>query len=105
MTAEQAHKAAEKLLPDVKLWLRRTGSKLDPEVTQTAAACLLDLQGAGIFNISVTDPLIQQAVKFYAKGHFGYDDHPERWMAAYEHLKAALSLNSDYTKPAVIPDG
>ena len=41
--------------------------------------------------------LIQQAVKLYLKAHFGYDDQPEKWEAAYERLKAALSLSSDYT--------
>lgn len=105
MTVALALKAAETLLPNAKLWLRRTGSKLDSEVTQTVAACLLDLQGAGVNNINVDDPLVQQAVKFYAKGHFGYDDHPERWLAAYEHLKAAMSLNGDYTVQKVTPDG
>lgn len=105
MTAQQAFNVAKVLLPNVKLWLRRSGNKLDSEVTQTVAACLLDLHGAGIANISADDPLIQQAVKFYAKGHFGYDDAPDKWSAAYEHLKAALSLNSDYTIPVVMPDG
>ena len=92
------------LLPEAKLWLRRSTDSLNSEVEQTVAACMMDLSVVGVKNINAEDPLIQQAVKFYAKGHFGYDA-PDKWSAAYEHLKAALSLNSDYTIPAVMPDG
>lgn len=100
MTIVQATESAQALLPEAKKWLRRSSNKLDEEILQTAAAAFLDMKNAGIKQLDKTDPLIQQAVKLYLKAHFGYDDQPEKWEAAYERLKAALSLSSDYTREA-----
>lgn len=100
MTITDAISAATELLPDAKQWLRRSSSVLDGEITQTAASAFLDMKNAGIKRLDQEDPLIQQAVKLYLKAHFGYDDQPEKWEAAYERLKSALSLSSDYTKEA-----
>ena len=107
MNIELAIEIAEKLLPDAKLWIRKTSASLDAEVKQTTAACLLDLKNVGVVNVKVNDPLIQQAAKLYLKAQLGYDDKSEKWEAAYEHLKAALSLCSDYTEAVeeVTPDG
>lgn len=98
MTVNIAIEMAQYLLSDAKLWIRKTASNLDDEVIQTTAACLLDLKNSGIVNIAKDDPLIQQAAKLYLKAQFGYDDKSEKWQAAYEHLKAALSLCRDYTE-------
>ena len=100
MTIQVAYQIAEELLPDAKVWIRKTVSNLDGEVKQTVAACMLDLKNAGIVNFNAKDPLLQQAAKLYLKAQFGYDDKSEKWEAAYEHLKAALSLSSDYTEAA-----
>lgn len=97
MTIEAALEIGEKLLQDARTWVRRSASRLDDEIKQTVAACMLDMANVGITQIRVEDPLIQQAAKLYLKAHFGYDDHPEKWEQAYERLKAALSLSSDYT--------
>ena len=97
MTINDAMTAATALLPEGKKWLRRSTSTLDTEIIQTAASAFLDMKNAGIKRLDREDPLIQQAVKLYLKAHFGYDDQPEKWEAAYERLKAALSLSSDYT--------
>lgn len=97
MIVSTALRIAESLLPDAKLWIRKTANNLDDEIIQTAAACLLDLKNSGIVQIEEDDPLIQQAVKLYLKAQFGYDDKSEKWEAAYERLKAALSLSFDYT--------
>lgn len=105
MTISLAKEIAEKILPDAKKWIRRTSAKLDEEVLQTVAACMLDMKNAGITKISADDPLIQQAAKLYLKAQFGYDDKSDKWQVAYEHLKAALSLSSDYTAPAVNSGG
>ena len=88
---------SEQLLPDARKWLRRSSTALDDEIQQTIEACLMDMSNAGITRIDGEDSLIQQAVKSHLRGNFGCDDHPERWLAAYEHLKASLSLSSDYT--------
>lgn len=105
MTIDVANKIAAKLLPDAQKWIRRSSARLDDEIQQTVAACLLDMKNAGIVNIQAEDPLILQAAKMYLRSTFEYGDHPERWGASYEHLKAALSLNSDYTKRKETADG
>jgi len=97
MTIVQATEFAAALLPEARTWLRRSSGNLDEEIRQTAAAAYLDMRNVGIARLSAEDPLIKQAVKLYLKAHFGYDDQPEKWEAAYERLKAALSLSSDYT--------
>lgn len=98
MTAKEAMTLAEDLLVPAKAWVRKTLPNFDDEVRQTVAACFLDLQNAGVVNFSAADPLLQQAAKLYTKAHFGYDSESEKWEQAYEHLKAALSLSSDYTE-------
>lgn len=98
MTAVEAMDAAEKLLYDARLWVRKSAKSFDDEIIQTTAACFLDLQNAGITVFSPDDPLLRQAAKLYLKAHFGYDAESDKWERAYEHLKAALSLSSDYAK-------
>jgi uncharacterized protein with ATP-grasp and redox domains len=98
MTICKANNLAEKLLPEARKWIRKSASNLDAEIQQTVAACMLDLKNAGITVFRDDDPLLQQAAKLYLKAQFGYDDKSEKWEAAYEHLKAALSLSSEYTK-------
>lgn len=92
---------AEALLPEARVWLRRSSEQLDSEIVQTLAACMLDLRNADIVNQRADDPLLQQAAKLYLKAHFGSDDKSEKWEAAYEHLKAALSLSGQYTEVRV----
>lgn len=98
MTICKAKNLAEKLLPEARLWVRKSVSNLDTEIQQTVAACILDLKNVGVVNFRDDDPLLQQAAKLYLKAHFGYDDKQEKWEAAYERLKAALSLSGDYTE-------
>lgn len=98
MDIASANKIAAAILPEARLWLRKTSESLDAEITQTVAACMLDLSGVGVKKIKAKDPLIRQAAKLYLKGEFGYGDKPEKWATAYEHLKAALSLSGDYTE-------
>lgn len=91
---------AQMLLPEAKLWIRRSTASLDSEVEQTVAACLMDLAVVGVKNIDADDPLIQQAAKLYLKANFGYDDNAERWQLFYDRLKAFLSSSSDYIEEA-----
>lgn len=94
----EAKQLAGILLPEAKLWLRRSTDSLDSEVEQTVAACLMDLGVVGVKNINAEDPLIQQAAKLYLKANFGYDDNAERWQLFYNRLKDFLSSSSAYTE-------
>lgn len=91
------------LLRDGKLWVRKSSNAFDEEISQTIAACFLDMQNAGVVVFDADDPLLRQAAKLYLKAHFGYDTESAKWEQAYEHLKASLSLSSDYTEGK--PDG
>lgn len=101
MTINAAIAIAEILLPEARRWVRRSSDNLDEEIRQTTAACILDLKNAGVVNFDAEDPLLQQAAKLYLKAQFGFNEDSAKWEAAYEHLKAALSLSSDYTEPVV----
>lgn len=105
MTICEAKNLAEKLLPDARKWIRKSASNLDAEIQQTVAACMLDLKNAGIVVFRDGDPLLQQAAKLYLKAQFGFNEDSAKWEIAYEHLKAALSLSSDYTEPATEASG
>ena len=96
MTIKVAVEIAEILLPEARLWVRKSKPNLDGEIKQTVAASMLDLKNSGVVNFNAEDPLLQQAAKLYLKAQFGYDDKSEKWEAAYERLKAALSISSDY---------
>ena len=92
----EAMKLAAELLPDARLWIRRSSaSGLDEELLQTIAACLYDLDVVGV-DVRFNDPLIQQAVKFYVKSHFGSSDDSEKWDKAYDKVKDSLSLSLRY---------
>ena len=93
----RAENPAEALCGDVKLWLRISGTALDGEIKQTILAALQDLHMGGVSRPDPGNALIQQAVKLYCKAQFGYEAESEKYTKAYEHLKQALSLCSDYT--------
>lgn len=66
------------------------------DINNLIEAAKLDLQLAGVKYIE-DDPLIQRAVIFYCKGHFGFDNpEAERFLRSYEMLKQHLSLSGDY---------
>jgi hypothetical protein len=86
----------EDMLNEAKLWVGYSKNVFDEEIEQTMQACAIDLGNAGVVNIDFTDPLIKQAVKLYLKAQFRSDDGDNKFADAYEHLKKALSLSSDY---------
>ena len=96
---------ADTLLPSARLWVRRCAPSLDEELRQTIASGLLDLHNHGVARIDPANPLIQQAVKFYVKANFGYDEDSEKWQKGYERLRDNLSLNGEYNKVVAIDDG
>lgn len=80
----------------VRKWLRIGSEEALEEIEQCICACQFDLQGGGVDNVSLDDPLIQQAVKDYCKSHFGFESEAERYAAAYEKLKCGLAMNVNY---------
>lgn len=86
----------EDMLNEAKLWVGYSKNVFDEEIEQTMQACAIDLGNAGVVNIDFTDPLIKQAVKLYLKAQFRSDDGDNKFANAYEHLKKALALSSDY---------
>lgn len=92
------------MLDKVKLALRISGSAFDNEVTDLINAAIADLrlvgisipEKAGSSSNTLGDPLLDRAVVLYAKANFGYNDEAERYRAAYDYLKCALSLSGDH---------
>jgi uncharacterized phage protein (predicted DNA packaging) len=89
------------MLTDVKIALRITHSALDIEINDLIASARQDLILAGVLSAkanSNTDSLIKRAITTYCKAYFGFDNPDyDRLVAAYDKLKAHLTLSGDYT--------
>ena len=88
------------LIDDVKLALRIDGTEYDTEISDLIDAARQDLVLSGVSQERANDPndpLIKRAVIVYSRAQFEWD-HPnaERLQAAYDMLKAHLSLSTDY---------
>ncbi len=88
------------LINDVKAALRVDGTEHDAEIGDLIDAARQDLVLSGVSQEKandLNDPLIKRAVITYARAQFEWD-HPnaERLQAAYDMLKAHLSLSTDY---------
>ena len=88
------------LLDDVKAALRIDGTEHDTEISDLIDAARQDLVLSGVSRERANDPndpLIKRAIIVYARAQFEWD-HPnaERLQAAYDMLKAHLSLSADY---------
>lgn len=89
------------MLEKVRTALRITHNKLDDELQDVINACIYDLSISGIKNIDENDPLIQQAVKTYAKAEYEQDvNKANRLTQAYVSLKISMALCGDYTEEA-----
>lgn len=87
------------MLAKVREALRITHNKLDSELQDVIDACKMDLTIAGIKKIDDNDPLIQQAIKTYAKAEYEQDvNKANRLTQAYVSLKISMSLCGDYTE-------
>ncbi len=87
------------MLDKVRASLRITHKKLDGELKDVIAACKADLKIAGINKLDHNDPLIQQAIKTYAKAEYEQDvNKANRLTQAYVSLKIHMSLCSEYTE-------
>lgn len=92
---------AQDIIAEVKTALRisSTTTAFDAtEITPLIEACKLDLKIAGVNNRDIADPCIRRAIVMYCKANFGYRDDSEKYAAAYQKFKEALSLSGDYNE-------
>lgn len=89
----------------VRLALRLKTSAFDSEIDTLIEAAKLDLNIAGVFNVSENDPLVTNAIITYCKLNFGtpYEDSNMRksyyanLKSAYDEMKAQMGMSSGYT--------
>ena len=79
----------------LKEMLREKSSVADTEIRDLIESCVLELKIAGVQG-KLTDPLYRQAVKLYAKAHFGYDSDSERFLKAFQNLRDSMALSGEY---------
>lgn len=83
-----------------KLGVTTNDTGIVDEIQDLIDAARADLASVGIAvdKIVDTDPLIKQAITFYTKAHFRYDNpEADRFQRSYDLQKTNLALNSDYT--------
>lgn len=76
---------------EVKTALRITHENLNDEIQSTIDAAILDLMSAGMDGTG-SDPLVDMAVKLYAKWQYDYCGKGEQYGKAYGDLKTVLAL-------------
>ena len=81
----------------VKLNLRIVTDAFDSEIGSLIDAALLDMGIAGITNDEITDALVFRAVVTYCRLHFGQPEDFDRLKAAYDEMKAQMSMATGYT--------
>jgi hypothetical protein len=92
------------VLEKIKIALRIKNTAFDTEIADLIASAKSDLILSGVLEDKVTDTdsLIIQAVKLYAKAHFGIDNtDSEKYQSRYDSLKAHLCLSAKYTEAVV----
>lgn len=92
------------LLSNAKTALRITSTAYDGEVEDLIAAAQDDLKRVGVTDEAIYNevPLVKRAIMAYVKGNFGFGN-PDRdgLVRAYEMIRDALSMSSDYGYYAV----
>jgi len=87
------------ILNDVKKTLQITSNYYDDEINDIISAAKADLvlTGVGSDKINDNDILIKRAIILFAKASFGLDNqYAEKFLAAYNTLKAHLSISQEY---------
>ena len=71
----------------------------DDQLTLLMNSALEDLRSAGVTDAvaTTTSPKIQNAVCTYCKANFGETDEYEHLIAAYNEMKASLSMDANHT--------
>lgn len=99
------------LFERIKKNLRISHDNLNSEIQDDVNAALLDMRRVGVSpylyeNGAVKtdeegykvlkDELVRKAIEFYMKWQYDYMGEAEKWNAAYEKLRDALSLSEEY---------
>lgn len=91
---------SQEYISDIRKCLRNSSTALDKEVEDIIKAGRADLIRAGVLQAKAEDeedPLIKRALTNYAKAEFGLDNpDSEKYRAAYERMRTALTLATDY---------
>jgi hypothetical protein len=85
------------MLERVKQALRITSNTFDAELTGLISSAQLDLGIAGVTLPSTLDEVCITAVITYCKMRFGNPENYDKLKAAYDEMKAQLSMATGYT--------
>ena len=98
------------LIDDIKVSLRVTSGVFDSEVRGLVEAARFDMERAGVDpSLLALDPIsedlenefVKQAVRCYAKAHFGYDNpEADRFDESYRRIVCDL-MNSSHNVAAI----
>ena len=91
------------MLEKVKLALKITTTDFDSELTDMINAAYLDLQIAGVKNITATDYTIIRAVCTYCRLNWGSPADYDKLKASYDEQKAQMSMSSLYNVSGLGP--
>lgn len=85
------------LITKVKHALRvsTTDEDINAEVTDLVDEALEELRRS-THPIDPDDPLILQAVKSYAKAHYGFDEDGNKWLERFEQIKSKIGTFGPY---------
>lgn len=78
------------------LRISSNSDRINAEINDCIAACLMDLQNDGVGKVDVADPLIIRSLILYCKAEFGYSEDSEKFRRSYDVLKARLSMSKAY---------
>lgn len=87
-------------LDEVKKALRITDNTFNSEIQlfMDAALSEMDMLGIDASQLVSIDPQIRQAVIFYVKARFGFNDDAERWQKLYIDVRDKLMIASAYKR-------
>ena len=79
----------------IKKALKRTNDVIDDEIKSNIEYCLAELKRVGIA-VTAETPLIDKCCELYCKAQLNFDNNSERYQHAFEKLRDALSLSSEF---------
>lgn len=86
------------LLEVVKTNLRISTNALNDDIQGDINAALLELGIAGVPDADEADALVVKAVKLYCRWQNDFGSKGEQYGKAFENLKIAMALSSDYNE-------